>query len=278
MFLSYAAGTKTLLCSRWSTSDELDWGSGSPMADDDIRYELKTVRTIRGTEARTTAKWQKDGWELLTQSQGRLQTQITFRRPKAKLPLRLLAVSGGVVLLIIVFAVIMGAIQGAGGSSEPTTSPTQDAVTQSAPPTEEPTDEPTPSEPAKEEVLTVKNNKDLAALLAGPDQGSAVKEFAAEYEGQLIEFDGNISAMANHNEYQTRYDILISAGDFSETRSTGPNFQFRDVNTTYDLHLTGANIPDSIGVRDNLHLVARVGDFDPEKLLFYLEPISTQFR
>jgi hypothetical protein len=83
------------------------------MADDDIGYEFKTVRTIRGTEARTTAKWQKDGWELLIQSQGRLQTQITLRRPKAKLPLRLLAVSGGVVLPIIVFAVIMGAIQGA---------------------------------------------------------------------------------------------------------------------------------------------------------------------
>lgn len=45
------------------------------MADDDMKYELKTVRTIRGTEARTTAKWQKDGWELVTQSQGALQTQ-----------------------------------------------------------------------------------------------------------------------------------------------------------------------------------------------------------
>lgn len=248
------------------------------MADDDIRYELKTMRTIRGTEARTTAKWQKDGWELLTQNQGRLQTQMTFRRPKAKMPVRLLAVLGGVVLLIIAFAATMSAIQGAGGSPEPTTSPAQGPSAPSEQPTTEPIAEPSPSEPAVEKMLTVKNNKDLAALLEGPDQGSAVEEFAAEYEGKLIKFDGNISSMANHGEYKTRYDILISAGDFSETHSTGPNFQFRDVNTTSDLHLTGANIPDSIGVRDNLRLVARVGDFSPEKLLFYLEPISTQFR
>ena len=31
------------------------------MADDDVQYESKDVRAIRGTEARTIAKWQKDG-------------------------------------------------------------------------------------------------------------------------------------------------------------------------------------------------------------------------
>ncbi|MGJ9402418.1 DUF4839 domain-containing protein [Arthrobacter sp. KK5.5] len=254
------------------------------MADDDVKYELKTVRTIRGTEARMTAKWQKDGWELVTQSQGRLQAQITFRRPKAKLPWRLLAVAGGLIIL----AVTIGAIQGGNGSPEPTTSPTEGAIAPREQPSEEladeplsekSTDEPASSEPADEEALTVKNNEDLAALLAGSEQGPVVEDFATAYEGRVIEFDGSIGAMAPHGEYQTRYDILISAGNYSETHSSGgPNFQFRDVNTTHDLHLTGANIPDSIGVGDNLRLVARVGDFDPDKILFFLEPISTQFR
>jgi hypothetical protein len=49
-------------------------------------------------------------------------------------------------------------------------------------------------------------------------------------------------------------------------------------NANYDLHLTGANIPDSIGVGDNLRVVARVGEFNPDSLLFFLEPISTQYR
>lgn len=253
------------------------------MADDDMKYELKTVRTIRGTEARTTAKWQKDGWELVTQSPGALQTQITFRRPKAKTPWRLLAVSGGFVLLLIIFAVTMGAIQG-DGNPEPTTSPIAGAVVPSEQPSEDPTDQQEPSEPAEEEraeeeTLTVENNEDLAALLTGPGQGSEVESFAAKYEGKAIEFDGSIGAMAPHGEYKTRYDILISAGDYSATHSSGgPNFQFRDVNTVNDLHLTGDNIPDSIGVGDELRIVARVGDYDPESFLFFLEPISTQLR
>ncbi|WP_066462973.1 DUF4839 domain-containing protein [Sanguibacter suarezii] len=242
---------------------------------DDVKYELKTVRTIRGTEARTTAKWEKDGWEFVTQNQGALQTQINFRRPKAKTPWRLLAVSGGGVLLLIILAVTIGAIQGEDDSPKPTTSPTESAVA----PSEQPTVEPEPSEPAEEDVLTVENNEDLATLLAGPDQGPAVEEFAAKYKGRVIEFDGNIGAMAPHGDAKTRYDILISYGDYSETHSSGgPNFQFRDVNTTYDLHLTGANIPDSIGVGDNIRIAAQVGEFNADSLLFYLEPISTQFR
>ena len=54
-----------------SRSDESDWGSVSRMADDDAQYDFKDVRAIRGTEARSIAKWQKDGWELVTRTRGR---------------------------------------------------------------------------------------------------------------------------------------------------------------------------------------------------------------
>ena len=55
------------------------------MADDDVQYESKDVRAIRGTEARTIAKWQKDGWELVTQSQGPLlQTKLNLPPPEAE--------------------------------------------------------------------------------------------------------------------------------------------------------------------------------------------------
>ena len=80
--------------------------------------------------------------------------------------------------------------------------------------------------------------------------------------------------MNNHGDASTRYDILILAGDYSNTSATGPNFQYNDVGT-FDLHLTGANVPDSIGVGDNLHIVATVDEFDRESCLFVLEPVST---
>lgn len=54
------------------------------MADDDVQYEFESVRTIRGREASTIAKWRDDGWELDAQNQGTLRTELTFRRVKPK--------------------------------------------------------------------------------------------------------------------------------------------------------------------------------------------------
>jgi hypothetical protein len=84
--------------------------------------------------------------------------------------------------------------------------------------------------------------------------------------------------MNNHGDYKTRYDILVGAGDYSNSSASGPNFQFKNVNTTYDLHLTGSNIPDTIGVGDNLHIVAQVEDYNTTQQLFFLKPISTEVR
>lgn len=243
------------------------------MADDEVKYELKTVRTIRGTEGRTTAKWQKDGWEVVAQRQGTLRTLIDFRRPKAKTPWRRLAIVGGVVLALAIPAIIVGAVQGGGDNPRPTGSPTGGAVAPSTRHSEQ------PSEPAEEETLTAANSGELAAILVGPDQGATIEEFAAKYKGRVIAFDGSIGAMAPHGDYKTRYDILISNGDYSESHSSGgPSFQFRDVNVTNDLNLTGPNIPDTVRVGDNLHFVARVGTFNPDSLLFFFEPVSTQYR
>ena len=149
---------------RMSRKTEPDWGSGSRMADVDARYEFKPVRTMRGREARTLAKWQKDGWELVTQSKGTLRTEMTFRRVKPmtigtyfrkfasqsyaafcrldpKTQRRLLPVSGGLVLLIVGVGVVVG-IQGGGGTFEPTASATKATTSPSEQPSEELSQEP----------------------------------------------------------------------------------------------------------------------------------------
>lgn len=53
--------------------------------DADVEYETTTVRAVRGMESRTVKKWEGDGWELVTQTPGKLQTELTFRRPNASL-------------------------------------------------------------------------------------------------------------------------------------------------------------------------------------------------
>ena len=154
-----------------------------------------------------------------------------------------------------------------------------------AKPTPESSDEsqtatPSPTEPAAQPPLTARTSKEFAAVLALKDYCSQdIADFADKYSGRRIAFDGSIVAMNNHESYNTRYDILINAGDFSETVSIpGPAFQFRDVNTTSDLKYSGSDVPDSIGVGTNLRVVAEVVKYEPNSCLFLLDPVSTEFR
>lgn len=146
--------------------------------------------------------------------------------------------------------------------------------------TTEPVAEPetTTTAPVTEDVLTVESSVDLAALLVEPDNCSdTIAAFAAKYRGRTIEFDGNIALMGSHGDSVTRYDILVSPGDYSETSAIGPTFQFRDVGI-FDLQLTGPNIPDYVGQGDNLHVLAQVGNYEVDTCLFLLKPISTEVR
>lgn len=145
------------------------------MVDDDLQYEFKEVRAIRGTEGRATRKWQESGWELVTQEPGRLlQSNLTFRRPKPKTPWRLMAVLGGAVLLLAVVGSIVGAIQGGGGAPAASTPPTESAVVQSQQPSAEPIAEPKVTVPVAEkyayqgppyEIITVDKNQSAAKLI-----------------------------------------------------------------------------------------------------------------
>lgn len=144
------------------------------MVDDGVQYEFKEVRVIRGTEGRTTRKWQDSGWELVTQEPGPLlQSNLTFRRPKPKVQWRLMAVLGGTVLLLAIVGSVVGAFQGGGEAPEATSPSTEVAVAQSQKPSEEPVTEPKESEPEVEkyayqgpqyEIVAVDRNQGPAKL------------------------------------------------------------------------------------------------------------------
>lgn len=134
------------------------------------------------------------------------------------------------------------------------------------------------AEKTKVEILTVDNCKELAEILSTKDESDPlIKEFAQKYAGRTIEFDGNTASVSNHENYKTRYDYLIYAGDYSKTTFSGPNFQFRNVNYD-DLHLTGDNVPDTFGVGLNIHIVATVEEYSETSGLFQLKPVSIKMR
>ena len=128
-------------------------------------------------------------------------------------------------------------------------------------------------------VLTVKNSEDLKALLEVRDPGDPyVSEFAEKYDDREIEFDACIVSILNHEDYDTRYDILIYVGDYEgEGFGYGPSFQFEDVGV-YDLGVDDLYLPDYISERRNVHVVAKVDEYEESSQLFKLDPVSVTAR
>lgn len=272
----------------------------------EIKYEYKTVQAMRGMEKRSIAKEQAEGWELVDQSHGALRTSLKFRRvqPETFLskawvkfrglpPAKQGIVAAGMALLLVFAVVGIGvasaqekSVESAAGNEEPAqsaapTSSGEAGPAQSTAPAavnESPSPAPT-SSAQPEQVLTLENNAEFAALLAVSDYCDAsVAEFAAEYEGRKIEFDGSITHMQNHEQYDTRYDILLGPGDEGPATTRGPAFKYEDVNML-NLKLTGNDVPSFVGEGDTFRFTAEVDEYDPVGgCLFFLNPVSTAVR
>lgn len=125
-----------------------------------------------------------------------------------------------------------------------------------------------------EENLTVDNCQDLKNLLAVQDPlDSSIGGFASKYSGKVIEFDGRIDYCAKYENYNTRFDYLVSAGDYDPNHQIGPTFKFENVSYS-DLH---TNL-DTVSVGLNAHIVAKVGLYDSGSGLFFLDPVSVTGR
>ena len=137
-----------------------------------------------------------------------------------------------------------------------------------------PTLQPTPAQ----EVLTIENNEDMAALFKVGDFDPFISEFAKKYSGRIIQFDGYIASMTPHDGYETRFDILIYTGNNGESSGNALSFKFEDINIVLDLKLTGSNIPEIISIGQNLRITAKIEAYTEATGLFFLEPVSTEIR
>ncbi|WP_345044796.1 DUF4839 domain-containing protein [Arthrobacter methylotrophus] len=274
-----------------------DKGSGNRMSGN-IKYEYKSVQTMRGLENRSIEKAQNEGgWELVDQAQGTLRTTLNFRRVKPETflskawdafrglaPAKQRSLAAAVAVLLVLAAVGIG-IAAAHDKGDPkaqnsATKSTGSATVNETPitsPTPTPSPSLTPSEET-EPIITAENNKELAALLnLGDNCDPSMAQFAAKYQDQKIEFDGSIENMQKHEKYDTRYDILLGPGDAGPNTGVGPAFKYDNVNM-FDLNLTGMNIPSSVSTGAKFRFTAKVGAYNPKQCLFFLTPVSTTVR
>lgn len=131
---------------------------------------------------------------------------------------------------------------------------------------------------AEEEILTIENNEDMAALFKVSDGDPLISEFAKKYSGRTIQFDGYIADIASFYEDKTRFDILIYTGNSGESSGNALNFKFENINIVYDLKLTGSNIPENISEGQNLRITAKVNEYKEISALFFLTLVSTEIR
>lgn len=247
------------------------------MTTEETRYQFVEVKTVRGAEQRSIAKKQAEGWELVDHQSGTVRTTLRFRRPKPPVPWKMFAGLGAA-------AVVLTAALGIGAflEDDDSTHQVNAAETVEAQPAESSgpapaTDSATVAEPA--EVLTVENNPDLAAVLQERGSCSPVmSDFAANYVGQTIQFDGYIGNVAVVSTFGSLYNILIGAWDFDESDVRGPDFQYREIAPVRELNLPGLVSPDDLRVPDRFRFTAVVDSYEPDTCLFLLDPVLTEPR
>lgn len=255
------------------------------MGAGETKYETKTVKALRGVEGRTVDKWQAQGWEVVSRSPGKVQTEITLRRPVRSANTKLYVVGGAVVALTLAIVVAFSALTHRSTSavqSEPQqsssspVSPSASSASTSA--TSVSAKAQSGISQAGTRALTVANSPELATILSDHENCSdTIDAFARKHVGETIAFDGNIASLERHGDTSTRYDVMVGAGNYSTSTAAGPSFQFHDVNPAYDLHFTGAD-PGVIEVGDNVHVVATVDKYVPASCLFFIEPVTTTRR
>lgn len=126
----------------------------------------------------------------------------------------------------------------------------------------------------EEECLTIENCPELAEMLGNKAEiDESYEAFAEQYEGRIIEFDGRIDYCTNHEDYNTRFDYLVSAGDYNPDTQIGPVFKFENV-SYYDLNTD----LDTVSVGLNVHIVAEVDWFERDTGLFFLKPVAITGR
>jgi hypothetical protein len=124
-----------------------------------------------------------------------------------------------------------------------------------------------------DEVIVNDIYDDFSKVIATTNSADPIiKEFALTYIGQKIEFDACVTYLDFYRNYNTRYDILVSTGDYvdEDTANHGPTFKFENVGAT--------TLSYNVKVGDNVTVVAEIVSYNEDTGIFRLSLDSIEQR
>lgn len=91
------------------------------------------------------------------------------------------------------------------------------------------------------------------------------------YGSRIIEFDGSIDFVDKREGYDTRYELGITSGDYSETELNGPFMKVKDIGMSYlgDGMIFG---------KCNVRVKAAIDEYDKEKGWLVIDIIDIEAR
>lgn len=135
------------------------------------------------------------------------------------------------------------------------------------------------TEPQEESsYITIDNNENFSELMKITDQtdSTTIKNLLKliRKEGKIVEFDGCIGFLMQHENYKTRFDVLVVGGDYTAERVYGPLFSFENV-SFFDMNVSGT---DTVEGGMNFHIIAKIKGFNDEGNYVILDPIELKVR
>ena len=183
------------------------------MVDVEVKYENKTVTTVRGMEARSVAKWEKEHWELISQNPAKLmRTTLIFRRPKKPVPKWVWAVVAAAVVIPLIGLTAAAILESSGASK-----PAADSKTTSAIPSAESHSIPTVGPQASSTVAPVTDAEVVATF----------QSYLAERAASNVTYGKAVTAVTFQNRVlQVTFDPAAAGVDQVTFDDLATHFNF----------------------------------------------------
>jgi hypothetical protein len=158
-------------------------------------------------------------------------------------------------------------------SESSSTSQSSTSISSSSTNTSSSSTESSSTSPSQSAVITTENNEEFKALLQTEDSNT-ITDFIQKHKNQTIEFDGNIAYLS---KLKSKYDVLIHSGDYHPDEASGPNFKIPQITIISNPIFNSFN-GDDIKIGQNIHIKAKIGNYNTTQDLIYISPIEISPR